>query len=99
MYTTLLGHFTKNSLVEPNCSCIHSRDAVVPLITLLASCDFNTDPNGMYDMSKQNHVAPDFSHLDLRSAVVSLMVLSTLYDADISALPSHDTKTNAIVIM
>ena len=45
----------------------------------------------------KSHVAPYFDHLDIRNAVVSMMVLSTSCDANISEMALHDTNASDIM--
>ena len=49
----------------------------------------------MVSHDQKIHVTCHFDHLDLRNAMVPLMVLSTPQDADTNAVVSHDRYTNA----
>ena len=62
----------------------------MPLTTLLASHDASTGANG---------VTCHFDHLDVKNAMVPVIVLSTSHDADTNTVASHDTNTNASGIM
>ena len=44
---------------------------------------------------QKSHVATHFDNLDLRNAIMLLMMLSTSHNTDTSAMASHDTITNS----
>ena len=73
----VLGHMTKKLF----CSSFQSsspKELMVPLTTLLVSCYANTGVN-----DQKSHVAPHFDHLELRNAMVPLMM---------TAMALHDHK-------
>ena len=70
---------------------------MVPLMMLLAAYDTDASANGI--KLSQSPVTPLFKCLDLRNAMVPLMVLSRPLNADTNAMPSHDSNTNAHGIM
>ena len=69
---------------------------MVPLLMLFTACDTETSANGI---KYHSHAALLFSCLDLRNAMVPLMVLSRPLDAGTNAGASRDSNTNASGIM
>ena len=76
------------------CMSVNLKNAMVPLMMLLAAYDTDASANGI---NYHSHVATHFSS-DLRNAMVSLMVLSRPHDADTNAFTSHYSNTKASVI-
>ena len=79
MPTLMVSHDEKNH-VAPHFNCLDLRNAMVPLTTLLASCDTTTGGNGVTD--QKSHVAPHLDYINLRSAVVPLMTPLASCDTD-----------------
>ena len=71
----------QKSYIASHFNCLVLRNPMVPLTTLLGSCDINANSvNG-----KKSHVAPHFSFPDPRNAMVPFTTL----------FASHDTNTSA----
>ena len=70
-------------------------NAVVTFTTPFASHDANAGASGV--TLPKSHVVPYFDHLDLRNAIVPLIMLSASHDADGNAMASHDTNANGVM--
>ena len=69
--------------VAPHFSCVKLRNAVVPLMILLVSCNSNASTSRTKWL--KYHIASYFDCLDVRSAMVPFLIPLASYDADISA--------------
>ena len=65
---------------------------MIPSMTLLASCETHASANGI--KLPKSHFASNFICFELGIAMVPLMVLSTLHDADSMTVTSCDANTD-----
>ena len=81
----------KKVIFAPHFNDLNLRNAIVPLMMSLASCDTDAGwhpvmPVAMAIVSPdQNDVSLQFDCLDLRNVMVSLTILMASYNANISA--------------
>ena len=67
----MVSHNQKGQVVS-QFDCLDLQNAMVPLMTPLASCDANAGTSCVTD--QKGHVAPYFNHHDLRNVMVPLMI-------------------------
>ena len=79
MWDHHVNHFIwsqdQKSDVGPHFSHLDPRNAMEPLVMMLASCNANAKTSGVHD--QKSHVAPHFLCLELRNAIVPLRTLLT----------------------
>ena len=89
-----MASHNQKSHVASHFDCLDLRNAMVALITPLASCDASAGTSGV-TQPKKGYVAPYFNCLDLRNAVVPLMMPLASHDAGIVPIVSHGQKSHA----
>ena len=88
------GGTSANGVTWPQKSCCNSFISSLPekcngIIDYIVNITWY-QPMASHD--QKSHVAPHYSHLDLRNAMVPLTMLSTAHDANTVSVASHDQK-------
>ena len=77
----LMESHDKKGHVTPHFNHLYLRNAVMPSMMHLASCDMDPDTNAI--TCPKIHIAPHFDYLDMRNVMVPLL------------MPSSSCHTNA----
>ena len=95
------GHIISRS-EEPEEAMLENWQKLVSLLKkfvffLRNSKLYDVKQNEKYPFAFEKVILPHFYPLNLRNAVVSLMMLFTSPDTDTNTMASHDTNANAVM--